>query len=581
MKNKKILVSILLIITILSSSIEVLAKSFDLSVIFDGRTIAMESEDTDMNWDLLNFIPGSSDTSSVTITNTGAKPATVDTRINIEENNGLLDMIDLTVKNKAGETVYTGSYTEYKDISKVFAVGETETYTVETKMNVNAGNEYQNKEYKLTFSFKATGQIPMGTLTVKYVDENGEDLEPSQIDTKKITERYELPETGKDFEGYKFDNVTGPTSGYYEEDGVEVVYHYHLLKYGKLIVKHVYDDVEDENERLIKQTEDIQEVNTEYHLQSEILNINGYTVSKVEGNLDGVYTEDDTIVTIHYDKRTIPQPPKPTPEVITDMSKVIILYVDENEKEIEKEVYIDEVGKDYKFTQEEVKKDIPGYEFKKIDGELEGEYKKEDTIIYCRYEKIKKGRLIVQCVDENNEVIKENITTEKVGTEYNLEKVGEEIPGYKFLGVEGNTKGKYVEGDTIVTYKYKKRQKGNVIVVCIDENNEIIKRDVTTEEVDTNYDLKNVGEEIEGYSFEGVEGETKGKYKIEDTIVTYKYRKKQEPVTEEIRLPKTGDNNIIIYAGILVGAIILITIITKKENKENHGDGVSGSKKIR
>lgn len=479
MKNKKIIVSVLLIIAILSSSIESLAKSFDLSIIFDGRTIAMESEDTDMSWDLLNFIPGSSDVSSVTITNNGKKPTTVETRINIEENDGLLDMIDLKVTNKAGKVVYTGSYTEYKDIAKVFAVGESEKYTVETSMNVEAGNEYQNKQYKLTFSFKATGQIPMGTLTVRYVDENGNDLEPSQIDTKKITEKYELPDSGKEFEGYRFDNVTGKTSGYYEEDGVEVVYHYHFIKYGNLIVKHVIDE---EDGRVIEEFSDIQEVGTEYSFPEKGNPPEGYVFVRREGNNKGKYVEGTTEITYHYSK----------------------------------------------------------------------------------YEDIKDGRLIVQCVDENNEVIKETITTEKVGTDYDLGDVGEEIDGYKFLGVEGKTKGKYVEEDTIVTYKYKKRKKGNVIVVCIDENNEIIKRDVTTEEVETDYDLGNVGEEIEGYTFEGVEGETKGKYKVEDTIVTYKYKKKQAPFTEEIRLPKTGDNNIIVYAGILLGAIILIIIITKK-----------------
>ncbi len=186
------------------------------------------------------------------------------------------------------------------------------------------------------------------------------------------------------------------------------------------------------------------EVGTLYELEPIGKEITGYDFVTIEGDYIGEYKEQDTIVTYKYKKR--------------ENGKVIVKYVDENENILEQEITTDIVGNPYSFTEEELKKEIPGYEFKKMDGILTGEYKKEDTIIFCRYEKIKHGRLIVVCIDENNEIIKQTITTERVGTDYNLGQVGEEIEGYTFLGVEGEPVGKYKEEDTIVTYRYQKNK---------------------------------------------------------------------------------------------------------------------------
>jgi hypothetical protein len=40
-------------------------------------------------------------------------------------------------------------------------------------MRVDAGNEYQNKQYKLRFNFVATADELVGTLTIRYVDQDG------------------------------------------------------------------------------------------------------------------------------------------------------------------------------------------------------------------------------------------------------------------------------------------------------------------------------------------------------------------------------------------------------------------------
>jgi hypothetical protein len=219
MKNKKYIVILTILIAFIVP-LQSFAKSFDLNIKYDGKNISMESETPDTSWTLSNLLPGQSDTSSVTIKNSGVETVTLETQISIEENNGLLDAINLTVTNKAGTEVYTGKYTDLKTLEVSLAPGATETYTVKTSMRVDAGNEYQNKQYKLRFNFVATADELVGTLTIRYVDQDGKDIIEPTIETNYITETYDYTnQTPKDFSslGYTYTGkVDGKLSGNYD-----------------------------------------------------------------------------------------------------------------------------------------------------------------------------------------------------------------------------------------------------------------------------------------------------------------------------------------------------------------------------
>lgn len=495
LKKKKIIAILVVMVICLSSAITSYAKDITMNVNFNGRTIVMSSEDPNTTWTIDNFLPGDSDESNVSITNTGENPVEVDTDISIEEDSGLVAGINLEVTNSANEVVFTGSYTDFETIEKEMQPGESETYKIKTSLDVSAGNEYQGKQYTLKINFTSRATVPTGTLTIRYIDKDTEeDLEPSTIDTKEISEQFNLPETGKSFEGYKFvPPAEGALSGYYDVNGHTVTYKYEKIKYGKITVKYVCDDEteSDGSPKILKQDSEIKEVGSPYSFIPETFV--GYVYANhVDGNQNGYVEENDKEVVFHYNK-----------VVEKDRGKVIIIYVDENGTELERKIDTNEVDMDYAYTSNQVVKAIPGYRFIEIEGNLTGKFKKEDTIIYCRYESIKKGRLIVVCVDENNNIIKRTVTTEEVGTDYNLGKVGDEIPGYEFLGVEGDTVGKY---------------------------------------------------------------------KIEDTMVIYRYQSIKSPIkTTEIVRAKTGDQvtKYIIIAVVAVIVIILLIIIMKKKDKDN------------
>lgn len=66
-----------------------------------------------------------------------------------------------------------------------------------------------------------------------------------------------------------------------------------------------------------------------------------------------------------------------------------------------------------------------------------------------------KGNLIVKYLDENNNpLITEKTTTEKVGTDYTTTE--ETVEGYTLKEVQGDEAGKYIEGDITVIYVYSK-----------------------------------------------------------------------------------------------------------------------------
>ncbi len=185
----------------------------------------------------------------------------------------------------------------------------------------------------------------------------------------------------------------------------------------------------------------------------------------------------------------------------------------------------------------------------------------EDTLI--PYVPIKNGSVIVTYITEDGEEIKSPVTdtsSSPEGTPYdttdNKPKTitynGEE---YELVRVDGTENGTVVEGDTKVTYVYRKKpatppvtpevKQGSVIVAYITEDGVEIKSPVTdtpTSPEGTPYDTtdnkpKTITYNGEEYELVRVEGTENGTVVEGDTKVTYVYRKKPAtpPVTPEVK----------------------------------------------
>ena len=382
-----------------------------------------------------------------------------------------------------------------------------------------------NRPQEITFEGKTYELVPAGTYTVGEVDDQGH---------LKSTD----PTTGKVIEGDK--NVTYVYK--LKETPAEPkgnVYVHYVDTEGKSIKS----DVTDEDAQPVDKDYDTvvdnrpQEITFEGKTY-ELVPAGSYTVGEVddEGHLKstdpttGKVIEGDKNVTYVYKLKETPVEPK--------KGEVIITYVDENGKEIEKprqDTPNSPYDTPYNTTEEGEKpntiktpdgktyKIVPkgDYPVGKVDedGHLEssdpikGKVDKPKSIITYVYKEVKeestqpKGNVYVHYVDTEGKTIKSDVTDEDAqpvdkdydtvvdnrpqeiafeGKTYELVPAGTytvgEVDDQGHLKSTDPTTGKVIEGDKNVTYVYKLKEtpaepkKGEVIITYVDENGKEIEK---------------------------------------------------------------------------------------------------------
>ena len=382
-----------------------------------------------------------------------------------------------------------------------------------------------NRPQEITFEGKTYELVPAGNYTVGKVDDEGH---------LKSTD----PTTGKVIEGDK--NVTYVYK--LKETPAEPkgnVYVHYVDTEGKTIKS----DVTDEDAQPVDKDYDTVVDNRPQEIEFEgktyeLVPAGTYTVGEVddEGHLKstdpttGKVIEGDKNVTYVYKLKETPAEPK--------KGEVIITYVDENGKEIEKprqDTPNSPYDTPYNTTEEGEKpntiktpdgktyKIVPkgDYPVGKVDedGHLEssdpikGKVDKPKSIITYVYKEVKeestqpKGNVYVHYVDTEGKTIKSDVTDEDAqpvdkdydtvvdnrpqeitfeGKTYELVPAGTytvgEVDDQGHLKSTDSTTGKVIEGDKNVTYVYKLKEtpaepkKGEVIITYVDENGKEIEK---------------------------------------------------------------------------------------------------------
>ncbi|HEL2055065.1 TPA: MucBP domain-containing protein [Streptococcus suis] len=333
-----------------------------------------------------------------------------------------------------------------------------------------------------------------------------------------------------------------------------------------------------------------------------------YELVRVDGTENGTVVEGDTKVTYVYRKK--PTTPPVTPEV--KQGSVIVAYITEDGVEIKAPVTdtpTSPEGTPYDTTDNKPKTityNGEEYELVRVYGTENGTVVEGDTKVTYVYRKkpttppvtpeVKQGTVVVTYITEDGVEIKSPVTdtpTSPEGTPYdttdNKPKTitynGEE---YELVRVDGTENGTVVEGDTKVTYVYRKKpttppvtpevKQGSVIVAYITEDGVEIKSPVTdtpTSPEGTPYDTtdnkpKTITYNGEEYELVRVEGTENGTVVEGDTKVTYVYRKVVKPTppapakpsvakpvkSEKPKLPDTGEEES--TAGML-GILLLVS----------------------
>ncbi|MFL1696494.1 MucBP domain-containing protein, partial [Weissella kandleri] len=255
--------------------------------------------------------------------------------------------------------------------------------------------------------YKIGEPVKAADVTVKYVDENGKNIEDPTIISGNVDDSFETKQ--KTFEGYTFHDVKGETSGkldsqpktvtytYYKDDGSNHTVNFYDMN-GKKIADEIsidgtYKDAYDLTDQVNKVLIDLK--------KQGYKQVSNYGL--IKGNFVQLHDEADYILT-----------KLPANEVGTVKAN----YVDEQGNVItDSEIKGGKLGSVYKTE----KKSIKGYTFKEVQGNETGKITdKEQTVTYIYTKNPEKGAdVTVKYVDENGkEIAKSEVKSGNVGDKY-------------------------------------------------------------------------------------------------------------------------------------------------------------------
>ncbi len=213
-------------------------------------------------------------------------------------------------------------------------------------------------------------------LVVKYVDENGKDLIPSETTEGKVGDEYTT--SGKVIPGYVLVRVDGEAKGKIGKDGSTVTYVYKPI--GSWI-----PNIPGQPTNPIKYPNDPQDP-TKPGQPTEVLPyVPGFTPEDKDGN--PLKPVDPTDPTKGYVVPNIPTDPSQDTVInyVANKANLVVKYVDENGKDlIPSETTEGKVGDEYTTSG----KVIPGYVLVRVDGEAKGKIGKDGSTVTYVYKPI-------------------------------------------------------------------------------------------------------------------------------------------------------------------------------------------------
>lgn len=416
-------------------------------------------------------------------------PATVEVRYMDGDGNALAP----------AETITGHVFDPYKTEAKEF-----EGYVLSTKP-ANASGTMTAETITVTYRYEKQPEKADAEVIVKYVDEDGKEIAPSEKITGKEGDKYSTKP--KDISGYLLKEQPSNASGTMTGKTTEVTYTYRKLKDdekkdAKITIKHVDEDGKD-----ISEPEEIKgKIGDTYKTKEK--EIKGYTLKEKPSNAEGTIDKTEITVTYVYRKN--------------ETAKVTVKYVDEDGKEIAPVTSIEgTVGDEY--TTEP--KEIEGYELVMKPDNASGKIGKDGNEVVYTYRPIKqennKAKVTVKYVDtEGKEIAPETVLEGKEGDSY--EAKAKEIKGYILKTTPENAKGKMTKEGITVTFVYAleevKKEEAVITVKYVDENGRIISQSTTIKgTIGDSYEAK--AKEIKGYTLKTTPENAKGKIDKGITVI--------------------------------------------------------------
>ena len=360
-------------------------------------------------------------------------------------------------------------------------------------------------------------------LVVKYVDEKGKELLPTETKEGKVGDGYST--SGKVITGYVLDRVEGEAKGKIGTDGTTVTYVYKPL--GSWI-----PNIPGQPTNPIKYPNDPTDPTKPGQPTETLPYVPGYTPK--DGNGQPLKPVDPQDPTKGYVVPNIPTDPSQDTVINyeANKAKLVVKYVDENGKDlIPSETTEGKVGDEYTTTG----KVIPGHLLVRVDGDAKGKIGTEGSTVTYVYKPI--GSWIPNIPGQPTNPIKYPNDPQDPTKPGQPTEVLPYVPGFTPEDKDGNplkpvdpkdpSKGYVVPNiptdpsqDTVINYV---ANKAKLVVKYVDENGkDLIPAETTEGKVGDEYTT--TGKVIPGHLLVRVDGDAKGKIGTEGSTVTYVYK---------------------------------------------------------
>ncbi|MGM0260591.1 MucBP domain-containing protein [Enterococcus sp. AZ102] len=452
-------------------------------------------------------------------------------KLNIVPNQVTARFVDQDGKELADPVVQTGR------IGDAYAVGAQtiEGYALDlNQVPTNATGTYTKDDITVTYVYKkvdapaeTTGQV-----TARFVDQDGEKLIDSVVQTGRIGDAYAVG--AQTIEGYALDLDQAPTNatGTYTKDGITVTYVYKKVDApaettGQVTARFVDQDGKELADPVVQTGR----IGDAYAVGAQTIEGYALDLDQAPTNATGTYTKDGITVTYVYKK--VDAPAETT-------GQVTARFVDQDGKELaDPVVQTGRIGDAYAVGAQT----IEGYalDLDQAPTNATGTYTKDGITVTYVYKKVDApaettGQVTARFVDQDGKELADPVVqTGRIGDAYAVG--AQTIEGYALDLDQAptNATGTYTKDGITVMYVYKKvdapaETTGQVTARFVDQDGkELADPVVQTGRIGDAYAVG--AQTIEGYALDLDQAPTNatGTYTKDGITVTYVYKKVDAP----------------------------------------------------
>ncbi|EIX1152448.1 MucBP domain-containing protein [Listeria monocytogenes] len=301
-------------------------------------------------------------------------------------------------------------------------------WTVKTTP-ANANGVFTNANQTVTYVYEKANGAPV---TVKYVDEDGNELATADTLNGKIDAPYQS--TAKSLSGWTVKTTPANANGVFTDTNQTVTYVYEKADGAPVTVKYID---EDGNELA---TPDTLNGKIDAPYQATAKSLSGWTVKTTPANANGVFTDTNQTVTYVYEK--------------ADGAPVTVKYLDSDGNELATPDTLNgKIDAPYQATA----KSLSGWVVKTTPANANGAFTDTNQTVTYVYEKADGAPVTVKYVDvDGNELATPDTLNGKLDTSYAA--TAKNLSGWKLTATPTNAKGVFTTDAQTVTFVYAKQE---------------------------------------------------------------------------------------------------------------------------